>query len=179
MLGENRPEDRVFAEGKIEMRVQTIAIVAGLAGLLAACGNGGEDGGEGGGEVTNAQRDEFVAACTSSGSEDTSFCECVGDRAQSNLSADGFSLLMASVNEDEAEARRLTTEVGVREAMQVAGFMAGSILPCAGVTEEAMEEAMEEVMSEPMPQPADVVDAVEEAPAPAGDDAGNGGKPGK
>ena len=112
----------------------------GILSLLTACGGGGainEGGGnEGNDPVIPASGNggggnTFVEACMSSSNLDQPMCECLAKKAEAELTADGFTYLVAALNQDQATLTALQGKLGVEETTKVAMFMVNKSPECA------------------------------------------------
>lgn len=91
--------------------------------VLAGCGSGGFRG-------------EFVQACNESGEGSEEFCECMGEKADENLTDEQKEYVLAGVRGDDARAAELQEEMGMENVAQVGAFMAGAF-ECAALEAEA------------------------------------------
>ena len=112
----------------------------GILSLLTACGGGGainEGGGnEGNDPVIPASgngggANAFVEACMSSSNLDQPMCECLAKKAEAELTADGFTYLVAALNQDQATLTALQGKLGLEETTKVAMFMVNKSPECA------------------------------------------------
>lgn len=109
------------------MRTTTLMASVGVALLLAGCGNGGG----GGGNVSGAERNRLVQACTSETNNDRPMCECVADLAREDLTPGSFRMLLASVEGDDQTATRLRGELSFEELTASGMFMVSAFGRCA------------------------------------------------
>jgi len=64
-------------------------------------------------------------------------CSCVAEKAQEELTEDGYQFLLASLEEREDDTARLRQEMPVQELMKAGMFMASAPATCArGEVEE-------------------------------------------
>ena len=73
----------------------------------------------------------FVAACTSQTNMGDELCSCVANKAQKDLSKDGFAMLLATLEEDRATADKLRRSMKIEEVTQAGMFMATGPAACA------------------------------------------------
>lgn len=73
---------------------------------------------------------EFVDACTSSTNMDEAVCECMAEKAETDLSEDEREFVLAALKEDEARTTELRAELGVDGAMRAGMFMT-NVASCA------------------------------------------------
>lgn len=73
---------------------------------------------------------EFVDACTSSTNMDEAVCECMAEKAETDLSEDEREFVLAALDEDEERTEELRTELGVDDAMRAGMFMT-NVASCA------------------------------------------------
>jgi len=98
--------------------------VVPVAFLVAACAG------------TGGFQAEFVDACTSSTNMDEAVCECMAEKAETDLNEDEREFVLAALQDDEARTAELQTELGVDGAMRAGMFMT-NVAACAI---EEMEE---------------------------------------
>lgn len=84
---------------------------------VAACGSSGPEAGD------------FEAACNAQGQLDAEICACLDEQAQ-NLSPETHAFVIASIAEDEAEARRLRGELDDDQAFEAGQFLSRGIQEC-------------------------------------------------
>ena len=98
---------------------RAIVAVCGVA-LLGGCGGGGDD-----------SRQAIVSACEANESIRSSYCDCVADKAVSELSADGLAFVIAALNEDREGAQAARARLDPEEAATAASFMTRGPVACA------------------------------------------------
>lgn len=75
--------------------------------------------------------DDFVAACGKSTNLEPNICQCTGEKAKADLSADGYAFLVASLNEDTAKTEELRGKLPLPELMKASMFMTKGPAACA------------------------------------------------
>jgi hypothetical protein len=105
----------------VEVNVKVRAIYAVTAGALTLAGCGRESGGS----VA-----EFVEVCTAQSGFTNEICECIGELAGEELSANGLSFLTASIGSDAGRAEAFSGQLEAEEAMAAGMFMVGAPARC-------------------------------------------------
>lgn len=90
--------------------IPVLGSVIVVSGFLWACGGSGF-----------AQ--EFATACADASSLNEEICECLGNRAQEQLSDDAQQFLLATLAGDEETIEKLRGELGPAEAIEAGLFM--------------------------------------------------------
>jgi len=75
---------------------------------------------------------DFIAACTAGSNLPKSVCECSAAKARSELSPDGFALLVATLEGDEAAATTLRGRLPTDQIVKASTFMVRGPAACAG-----------------------------------------------
>ncbi len=75
--------------------------------------------------------EDFVKACTTSSNLALPVCECSARKARGELTPDGFALLVASLEGDDAAAAQLRGKLPVDQVMKAGTFMARGPSQCA------------------------------------------------
>lgn len=80
-----------------------------------------------------AQRSQadFVNACLSSSNLSEAVCTCSAQKSTRELSPDGFDLLVAILENDEAASASLRSKLPLAQTMKAATFMARGPAQCA------------------------------------------------
>lgn len=110
-----------------------LILAAGAALVLSACG-GGDSGGDADGGRTASSGDlerRFETACNEQSNMEPAICDCLAERAESDLSEGGFALLVASIEDDQDEAARLRTSLPFEETAAAGMFMVNTPAECA------------------------------------------------
>jgi hypothetical protein len=92
--------------------MKKLALAAGAALLAAACGGGG------GGEI--------AAACMAGGEFNRATCDCIANRAVSDLTGEQRASLLSAIREEDG-----IDDLPIGEQMQLATFMADAGMSCA------------------------------------------------
>lgn len=103
----------------------SIFAVTLLALGAAACGGAGGD-----------FADRFSMACSESTNWPDSLCACMAERAEEELSEDGRTFLLATLEEDEATVSQIRADLDMEEAMEAGLFMT-KVESCAQYLEGA------------------------------------------
>lgn len=74
--------------------------------------------------------EEFVQACTDSGNLEQPVCDCMADKAESDLSEDERQFVLAALQEDEDKTTELRDKLGMQGAMRAGLFMT-NVASCA------------------------------------------------
>jgi hypothetical protein len=85
--------------------------ILGVAMSLAACGGAAVDG------------SDIAAACEKSTNMGPAICDCLGRKANQDLSGDERAFVVAALTENEAETTRLRSELSLESAMKAGMFM--------------------------------------------------------
>lgn len=75
---------------------------------------------------------DFTKACTASSNLSAATCACSAAKARSELTPDGFSLLVATLEGDEAAAAKLRSKLPIDQVMKAGTFMTRGPAACAG-----------------------------------------------
>lgn len=83
--------------------------------------------------VSAAERTEadFITACTASSNLSQAVCACSARKAKSELTADGFALLVASLEGDDNTAAQLRSKLPIDQTMKAGTFMLRGPSQCA------------------------------------------------
>ena len=76
-------------------------------------------------------RQTFIAACLSSTNMGQALCTCVAEKAESELSRNGYDFLVATLRDDDAAADRLRSQLTIQEATEAATFLTRGPRDCA------------------------------------------------
>ena len=76
--------------------------------------------------------DDFVKACTTSSNLSVAVCECSAKKAKGELTPDGFSLLVATLEGNDAVAAQLRSKLPIDQVMKAGTFMTRGPAACAG-----------------------------------------------
>jgi len=89
--------------------------------------------------VAAAERTEadFVKACSASSNLSPAVCECSAKKAKGELTADGFALLVASLEGNDAVAAQLRSKLPIDQTMKAGTFMLRGPSQCAKETAAA------------------------------------------
>ena len=89
--------------------------------------------------AASAERTEadFVKACTASSNLSPAVCECSAKKAKGELTADGFALLVASLEGNDAVAAQLRSKLPIDQTMKAGTFMLRGPSQCAKETAAA------------------------------------------
>ena len=79
----------------------------------------------------DAQTAAFMEACVNSSSMGEDICECVAGLASEELSEEGLSFLIASMQGDTAAAQQMAGEMTIQEATDAGLFMVSAPANCA------------------------------------------------
>ena len=93
---------------------------------LALTGCGG-DGTPGGGGDARA----LAATCTDATNMSQALCDCIAETAETELTTEQLSFLVASMSEDETAAEMARGELSITDAIEVASFMTSAPANCA------------------------------------------------
>lgn len=74
---------------------------------------------------------DFVTACLKSTNLSQEVCSCTASKAKAELSADGFDLVVATLEGDEAKAESLRRTLDIEELMKSGTFMTRGPAQCA------------------------------------------------
>jgi hypothetical protein len=74
---------------------------------------------------------DFVKACTTSSNLSPAVCECSARKAKSELTPDGFALLVAMLEGNDAAATQLRGRLPIDQVMKAGTFMARGPAQCA------------------------------------------------
>ena len=77
---------------------------------------------------------DFTKACTASSNLSAAICECSAAKARSELTPDGFSLLVATLEGNEPAAAKLRSKLPIDQVMKAGMFMTRGPAACAGET---------------------------------------------
>ena len=72
----------------------------------------------------------FVQACLSSYNWEEPLCECVAEKADERLTPNGFAFLVATMNNDEAKAKELASQLDMNEKLEAGMFMVNTPQEC-------------------------------------------------
>ena len=72
----------------------------------------------------------FVQACLSSYNWEEPLCECVAEKADERLTPNGFASLVATMNNDEAKAKELASQLDMNEKLEAGMFMVNTPQEC-------------------------------------------------
>lgn len=75
---------------------------------------------------------DFIGACVASSNLPEAVCACSAAKARSELSPDGFSLLVATLEGDEAAAAKLRSNLPMDQIVKASTFMVRGPAACAG-----------------------------------------------
>ncbi len=75
--------------------------------------------------------DDFVEACTASSNLSSGICRCSAAKARGELTADGFALLVATLEGDDAAAAQLRGKLPIDQVMKAGTFMTRGPAQCA------------------------------------------------
>ena len=95
-------------------------VIAMLLFLQTGCSDGAKPSGN-----------EFTQACVSTSNMGEALCECIADKAGTELSDDGFAFLVASLNEDQKTADELRSKMPMDEMVKAGMFMTSAPATCA------------------------------------------------
>lgn len=84
--------------------------------------------------ATERTEADFVAACTASSNLSPAVCECSAKKAKGELTADGFALLVASLEGNDAVAAQLRSKLPIDQTMKAGTFMLRGPSQCAKET---------------------------------------------
>ncbi len=107
------------------------ASILAVAPALAACGGGKEA------KDNGPSAEEFAAACNAQLEMPESVCECIGEKAESDLTQEERNFAYASITGDLEATEKLRAELGVDGAMKAGMFFVNAPADCA--REEAGE----------------------------------------
>ena len=74
---------------------------------------------------------DFVKACTASSNLSPAVCECSAKKAKSELTPDGFAMLVASLEGNDAAAAELRGKLPIDQVMKAGTFMTRGPAQCA------------------------------------------------
>ncbi len=72
----------------------------------------------------------FAKACGSAYNLGDPICECLAKKADERLTPHGFAFLVATMNKDDAKAKKLRSKLDVKEAMDAGMFMVNTPSEC-------------------------------------------------
>jgi hypothetical protein len=75
---------------------------------------------------------EFTTACTANSNLSEATCACSAAKARSELTPDGFALLVATLEGNDAEAAKLRSSLPIDQIMKAGTFMTRGPAACAG-----------------------------------------------
>lgn len=75
--------------------------------------------------------DDFVKACTASSNLSPAVCECSATKARSELTPDGFAMLVATLEGNDAVAAQLRGKLPIDQVMKAGTFMTRGPAQCA------------------------------------------------
>jgi hypothetical protein len=81
--------------------------------------------------------DDFVKACTTSSNLSRPVCECSAMKAKGELTPDGFALLVATLEGNDAAAAQLRSKLPIDQVMKAGTFMTRGPAQCAKESAEA------------------------------------------
>lgn len=123
----------------MKIKYVSTMVVLVFAMLLTACGGGATN--ESGGNESNVSvtpasengggANAFVEACMSSSNLERPMCECLAKKAEAELTANGFTYIVAALNQDEATITTLQSGLGLEETAKIAMFMVNKSPECA------------------------------------------------
>ena len=85
-------------------------------------------------QPANPKQTAFLAACIEAQGMDRSTCECIAERAISELNNSAFAFVVATLNRDRPEIRRLQDSLDMQDALAAGRFMSKTPDEC---TEQA------------------------------------------
>jgi hypothetical protein len=74
---------------------------------------------------------DFVKACTASSNLSAAICACSAAKAKAELTADGFALLLATLEGDDKTAAELRSRLPLEQVMKAGTFMTRGPAQCA------------------------------------------------
>ncbi len=74
---------------------------------------------------------DFVKACTTSSNLSPAVCECSAKKARGELTPDGFALLVATLEGNDAAAAQLRGKLPIDQVMKAGTFMTRGPAQCA------------------------------------------------
>jgi hypothetical protein len=85
------------------------------------------------GPLFAAERSEedFVKACTANSNLSPAVCECSAKKAKAELTPDGYSLLVATLEGNDSAAAQLRSKLPVEQVMKAGTFMTRPPAQCA------------------------------------------------
>lgn len=91
-------------------------------------------------DSASAQAKAITDACAESTNMPRAICECLGERAKSDLNDNERAFVLATLREDDGETARLRGKLGLEGAMKAGMFMTNAAT-CARAEAEAEAEA--------------------------------------
>jgi hypothetical protein len=82
-------------------------------------------------DASDRSEADFVKACTTSSNLSAAVCECSAKKAKGELTPDGFSLLVASLEGNDAAAAQLRSKLPIDQVMKAGTFMTRGPAQCA------------------------------------------------
>lgn len=74
---------------------------------------------------------DFVKACTTSSNLSAAICACSAAKARAELTADGFALVVATLEGDDKTAAELRSRLPLEQTMKAGTFMTRGPSQCA------------------------------------------------
>jgi len=121
------------------MRHLALTALLPLAIVAAGCSEQPEDSAataaparaEAPAEPANPKQTAFLSACIDKQQMDRSTCECIARRAISELNDNAFAFVVATLNRDRPEIRRLQDSLDMQDALAAGRFMSKTPDECA------------------------------------------------
>lgn len=79
----------------------------------------------------SSELNQFVDACMATSNMGEEICQCAAGKAKEKLSGEGFSLLIATLQEDREKVQKLRESMAIGEIMEVGMFMVTAPAGCA------------------------------------------------
>lgn len=107
----------------IEISLPTAMLI-----LVSACSNQPAEKAD---SNSSNQSDALVKACLETTNMGETLCKCTSDKANQELSEDGYAFLVASLTQNESETERLRSKLTLEELMKAGLFMTKGPADCA------------------------------------------------
>ena len=88
-------------------------------------------------EASERTEADFIAACTANSNLSPAVCACSAGKARGELTPDGFSLVVATLEGNDAAAAQLRGKLPIDQLMKAGTFMTRAPAQCAKASESA------------------------------------------